>query len=103
MDRDLSASPGRRPQAVRRIALVASAALAVGLTTWGATSADGSSRHGNRTDVPGVTANLFEWNWQSVGRECTSSLGPSGYHGVQVSPPADSLKRTSLGNGNDTI
>jgi alpha-amylase len=30
-------------------------------------------------------------------------LGPNGYAGVQVSPPADSLKRISLGNGSDTV
>ena len=41
-----------------------------------------------------VIANLFEWNWASVARECTSVLGPKGYGGVQVAPPADSLSRT---------
>jgi len=50
-----------------------------------------------------VLANLFEWNWPSVARECTTALGPKGYGGVQVSPPQDSLKRTELGNGSDTI
>ncbi|MGL5857637.1 MAG: carbohydrate-binding module family 20 domain-containing protein [Angustibacter sp.] len=32
---------------------------------------------------------LFEWNWASIGRECTSVLGPRGYGGVQVSPPQE--------------
>jgi alpha-amylase len=50
-----------------------------------------------------VLANLFEWNWPSVARECTNVLGPAGYGGVQVAPPQDSLKRTSLGNGSNTI
>jgi alpha-amylase len=50
-----------------------------------------------------VLANLFHWNWPSVARECTEVLGPAGYGGVQVSPPQDSLKRTELGNGSDTI
>jgi alpha-amylase len=50
-----------------------------------------------------VIANLFEWNWVSVARECTTVLGPAGYGGVQVAPPQDSLKRTALGNGSDTI
>lgn len=31
--------------------------------------------------------NLFEWNWNSVARECTNFLGPKGYAAVQVSPP----------------
>ena len=48
-------------------------------------------------------ANLFEWNWPSVASECTTVLGPAGYGAVQVAPPQDSLKRTELGNGSDTI
>lgn len=51
----------------------------------------------------GVIANLFEWNWASVGKECTSVLGPAGYAAVQVAPPQDSTKRTALGNGSDTV
>jgi alpha-amylase len=50
-----------------------------------------------------VMANLFEWNWRSVAKECKSVLGPAGYGGVQVSPPQDSLKRTKLGDGSDTV
>jgi alpha-amylase len=50
-----------------------------------------------------VIANLFEWNWPSVGRECQSVLGPTGYGGVQVAPPQDSVKRTHLGDGQDSI
>src|SRR4051794_1768791 len=41
-----------------------------------------------------VIANLFEWNWRSVGRECRRVLGPAGYGGVQVAPPQDSLSRS---------
>lgn len=41
-----------------------------------------------------VTANLFEWNWPSVARECVTVLGPAGYGGVQVAPPQDSLSRS---------
>ncbi|MDQ6772754.1 MAG: alpha-amylase family protein [Candidatus Dormibacteraeota bacterium] len=41
-----------------------------------------------------VIANLFEWNWLSVANECTTVLGPTGYGGVQVAPPEDSLFRT---------
>src|SRR5881628_2052459 len=50
-----------------------------------------------------VLANLFEWNWPSVAKECRTELGPAGYAGVQVAPPQDSLKRTALGNGSDTV
>jgi alpha-amylase len=41
-----------------------------------------------------VIANLFEWNWPSVARECATVLGPAGYGGVQVAPPQDSLSRS---------
>lgn len=50
-----------------------------------------------------VIANLFEWNWNSVSTECRTVLGPGGYGGVQVAPPQDSIMRTALGNGSDTV
>jgi alpha-amylase len=56
-----------------------------------------------RSASPGVTANLWEWNWVSVAQECRTVLGPAGYGGVQVAPPQDSVKRTALGNGSDTV
>lgn len=37
-----------------------------------------------------VTANLFEYNWDSVAADCTNVLGPDGFAAVQVSPPQDS-------------
>uniref|UniRef100_A0AAU2UWG0 Alpha-amylase n=1 Tax=Streptomyces sp. NBC_00003 TaxID=2903608 RepID=A0AAU2UWG0_9ACTN len=42
-----------------------------------------------------VIANLFEWNWKSVGQECTTVLGPRGYGAVQVAPPEDSIRLTN--------
>ncbi|MFH8340899.1 alpha-amylase family protein [Streptomyces sp. AM6-12] len=39
-----------------------------------------------------VTAVLFEWNYASVARECTSTLGPAGYGYVQVSPPEEHIQ-----------
>lgn len=44
--------------------------------------------------VRDVVVNLFEWNWPSVARECTTQLGPAGYGAVQVAPPQDSVSRT---------
>lgn len=38
-----------------------------------------------------VIANLFQWNWASVARECTDHLGPAGFGAVQVSPPQESV------------
>ena len=84
--------------------MVAVSALVIGFGV-AATSADAKPTRGPgvRSADPGVMANLFEWNWTSVAKECTDVLGPAGYGGVQVAPPQDSLKRTSLGDGSDTI
>jgi alpha-amylase len=37
-----------------------------------------------------VTANLFEYNFDSIATDCTNVLGPDGYAAVQVAPPEDS-------------
>ena len=89
--------------AARHTAWVAATVLAAGFAMTGSASGGTPRAHDVRTDVPGVTANLFEWNWTSVGNECTTVLGPSGFKGVQVSPPQDSLKRTALGDGSNTV
>ncbi|MFI8952337.1 carbohydrate-binding module family 20 domain-containing protein [Streptomyces sp. NPDC053750] len=39
-----------------------------------------------------VTAVMFEWNFASVARECTDTLGPAGYGYVQVSPPNERVQ-----------
>jgi alpha-amylase len=39
-----------------------------------------------------VTAVMFQWTWDAVARECTSTLGPAGYGYVQVSPPAEHVQ-----------
>ncbi|CAM5562646.1 alpha-amylase [Streptomyces abikoensis] len=39
-----------------------------------------------------VTAVLFEWKYDAVGRECRDVLGPSGYGYVQVSPPQEHVQ-----------
>src|SRR3954462_81876 len=52
------------------------------------------ARHHHDRGARDVIANLWEWNWRSVGRECTDVLGPAGYGGVQVAPPQASLSRS---------
>ncbi|WP_418277719.1 carbohydrate-binding module family 20 domain-containing protein [Isoptericola jiangsuensis] len=42
-----------------------------------------------------VIANLFQWTWDAVAAECTSSLGPAGYGYVQVSPPQEHVRGTA--------
>ncbi|WP_328772145.1 alpha-amylase [Streptomyces sp. NBC_00286] len=66
------------------LALVAaaSAVLAVPASTASASPPGGKD----------VTAVLFEWNFDSVAKECASTLGPAGYGYVQVSPPAEHIQ-----------
>eukprot|EP00927_Polykrikos_kofoidii_P065554 TRINITY_DN61294_c0_g1_i1.p1 TRINITY_DN61294_c0_g1~~TRINITY_DN61294_c0_g1_i1.p1 ORF type:complete len:571 (-),score=88.41 TRINITY_DN61294_c0_g1_i1:23-1690(-) len=42
--------------------------------------------------VSDVIAQLFEWRWPDVARECEDFLGPKGYTAVQVSPPTEHIK-----------
>lgn len=34
---------------------------------------------------------LFEWKWLDIAAECESFLGPSGFGGVQISPPNENV------------
>ena len=88
-----------------RWAAVATAVALLGLTVVPASAVPGvaPAHHDGDHTTKNVVANLFEWNWPSVAHECTSVLGPAGYAAVQVAPPQDSLRRTSLGNGSDTV
>ena len=109
-----TAALARRTLGRRRVAVLAGIALVatgiVPLTAAGSAEA-GPATAGSATGLAAaakpptgdVLANLFEWNWPSVAKECTSVLGPAGYAGVQVSPPQDSVKRIKLGDGSDTI
>ncbi|MET3807717.1 alpha-amylase [Nakamurella sp. UYEF19] len=64
---------------------------------------DNHGQDGRNRPVKDVIANLFEWNWPSVAKECTTVLGPAGYGAVQVAPPQDSVKRQALGNGSNVV
>ncbi|WP_277208798.1 carbohydrate-binding module family 20 domain-containing protein [Isoptericola croceus] len=41
-----------------------------------------------------VILNLFQWTWDSVAAECTSTVGPAGFGYVQVSPPQEHIRGT---------
>ncbi|MEU6776485.1 alpha-amylase family protein [Streptomyces sp. NPDC046759] len=70
-----------------RRALSGAVALAAALVMTPTTTAE-ASPPGSKD----VTAVLFEWNYASVARECTTTLGPAGYGYVQVSPPAEHIQ-----------
>jgi alpha-amylase len=81
-----------RPRLVAaRSGLIAATTLALGMTL---TAPAADSAPPPRTQEPGVTASLWEWNWNSIARECPR-LARDGYDGVQVAPPQNSLKRTA--------
>ena len=98
-----------RPKAHRRrryALAAAAAALVTAVAIVPATATPDPPRSGPAFGGHGtqdVLANLFEWNWASVAKECTTVLGPAGYSGVQVAPPQDSLQRQHLGDGSDTV
>ena len=78
-----------RPRGGRLRAVLASGALITAGIVPLTLAATAGTAHAamNNSDV---IANLFMWNWKSVGNECSTVLGPSGYGGVQVAPPQDS-------------
>ena len=88
-------SPSPRPRRWRALAAAGAVTLAAGITALAVGPAQASGTHpgGRHAAQHDVQANLWEWNWTSVAGECTNVLGPAGYGGVQVSPPADSLSR----------
>jgi alpha-amylase len=99
-----------RRRSIRRVRAVVACVVLAAATSVSLNLAGSAAGTPSTTSTPAspnaggdVIANLFEWNWVSVAHECTTVLGPAGYGGVQVAPPQDSLKRTALGNGSDTI
>ncbi|MET7272152.1 alpha-amylase family protein [Streptomyces flaveolus] len=70
-----------------RRALTGAVALAAAALVMSPTNAQASP-----PGTKDVTAVLFEWDFASVAKECTSTLGPAGYGYVQVSPPAEHIQ-----------
>lgn len=75
----------RRWAAALSLAVAATSALAASVTT----SAPAAASPPSSRDV---TAVLFQWNWPSVAKACTDTLGPAGYGYVQVSPPEETIQ-----------
>jgi alpha-amylase len=84
-------SLSRSRQRSRTALLSAAAVLAAGVVPVTLDAAGSSPARAATALSKDVTANLFEWNWNSVASECTNVLGPDGYAAVQVAPPQDSL------------
>ncbi|WP_265523552.1 carbohydrate-binding module family 20 domain-containing protein [Oerskovia flava] len=68
-------------------ALAATAITATGLTLGSAFTATSAG-----ATIPGdkdTTALMFQWTWDAIADECTSTLGPAGYGYVLTSPPQE--------------
>ncbi|MFI2036219.1 alpha-amylase family protein [Streptomyces bottropensis] len=70
--------------------LAGALALAAGASV--ALAVPAGSAYASPPGTKDVTAVLFEWNFASVAKECTTTLGPNGYGYVQVSPPAEHIQ-----------
>jgi alpha-amylase len=84
--------PRIRSESRRTALLAAGALLTAGLVPAAATTAAAAApaAHAATALAKNVTANLFEYNWNSVAADCTNVLGPDGFAAVQVAPPEDS-------------
>ncbi|MEU3374557.1 carbohydrate-binding module family 20 domain-containing protein [Streptomyces sp. NPDC006660] len=78
--------PSRQRRTASALALITAAASAF-LAVPGAPTAVASAP-GDRD----VTAELFEWRYDSVAQECASTLGPAGYGYVEVSPATEHIQ-----------
>ncbi len=83
----------RRSIAALSMATAVAALAATAVILPSAPSASAAPPAGQNDTI----VHLFEWNWPSVGRECTSVLGPKGFGAVQVSPPQEHVVLASSG------
>ncbi|NES38292.1 alpha-amylase [Micromonospora sp. PPF5-17] len=86
---------GRTGRLLLAAALVAAGGTAVVAATTTATPAHAAVVLNDSE----VTANLWEWNWNSVAAACTNHLGPAGYGAVQVAPPQESVSLPNSADG----
>ncbi|MEV0764926.1 alpha-amylase family protein [Nocardia sp. NPDC050435] len=73
----LNPKPGRR--SLRALTRVPAIVLLAGVFLWVPARAE-------PTPTGDVIAQMFGWNWRSIGRECRETLGPLGYGAVQTAP-----------------
>ena len=69
---------------------VAAAAVLVGVLAVAGCSQPAASYDGGDASRD-VGIQLFQWNWESIGRECTDTLGPAGIAWVLTSPPQEHI------------
>jgi len=77
------------PRRRRRIAAALVGALVATLPTVAGSVATAPAAQAQPTGDEDVVAVMFQWTWDAVARECTTTLGPAGYGYVQTSPPQE--------------
>jgi alpha-amylase len=98
------AAPRRGGRLRRLVATAASAALALGTAFAATVPAAAPATAAPPLPTPVVDSpngrgdvilNLFQWTWDAVAAECTSTIGPAGFGYVQVSPPQEHIQGTA--------
>ena len=59
-----------------------------------AADSSGQDASGQVVTTKSVGAQMFEWNWNSLAKECATNLGPAGYDWIEVSPPQEHIVGT---------
>ncbi|MFI9001780.1 carbohydrate binding domain-containing protein [Streptomyces sp. NPDC053541] len=90
---------GLRAVPSRTTAALGAIAVALGLASPLVAPAHPAAALPDANGAKKVTAVLFEWNFASIARECTRTLGPKGYGFVQVSPPQERIQGSSWWTG----
>lgn len=85
MDRTLVRTPRRH----RHLAALLAGVLAATLGIVASSVANPPTAQAQPSGDKDVVAVMFQWTWDSIARECTSTLGPAGYGYVQTSPPQE--------------
>ncbi|MGW6228427.1 carbohydrate-binding module family 20 domain-containing protein [Cellulosimicrobium cellulans] len=103
--RRTSRRTSRRDGRLRRlVAAAASAALALGAALAATVPVAAPAAAAPPVPAPVVDSpngrgdvilNLFQWTWDAVAAECTSTIGPAGFGYVQVSPPQEHIQGTA--------
>ena len=70
--------------------MVTAAAVLIGMLALAGCSQPAAPYDGGDTQRD-VGIQLFQWNWESIGRECTDTLGPAGIAWVLTSPPQEHI------------
>ena len=80
-------------RSLKLVAKALAAAAALALLPAGVSLAADSSQDtsGQVVTTQSVGVQMFEWNWNSLAKECTTNLGPAGYDWVEVSPPQEHI------------